>query len=136
MIIHKGFVLLLLRKLCVWQILQKGDPQFLPPPRYVTDVRDVMSLPENSSVSINWATKWATCTRYIQFLANVHWVLLQFVSDILDRCLCYERIITPPAKPTLCPPAMPRIVGMSQKTFFKKTGELLCKLMQSPPSTQ
>ena len=94
MIIHNDFVLLLLRKLCVWQTLQKGDPQFLPPPRYVTDVRDVMSLPENSSVSINWVTKWATSTRYIQFLANVHWVLLQFVSDILDRCLCYERIMT------------------------------------------
>ncbi len=123
MIIHNGFVLLLLRKLFVWQILQKGDPQFLPPPRYVTDVRDVMSLPENSSVSINWATKWATSTRCIQFLANVHWVLLQFVSDILDRCLCYERIITPLTKPTLSLPPMPRILGMVRKTFFRNTGE-------------
>ncbi len=121
MIIHNGFVLLLLRKLCVWQILQKGDPQFLPPPRYVTDVRDVMSLPENSSVSDRWAPKWALSNRCIQFVANVHWALLQFVSDIQDRCLCYERIIPPLAKPTLCLPAMPRIVGMSQKTFFRNT---------------
>ena len=49
MIIHNGFVLLLLRKLCVWQILQKGDPQFLPPPRY--DTYDRYDNPPLTSVS-------------------------------------------------------------------------------------
>ncbi len=124
MIIHNGFVLLLLRKLCVWQILQKGDPQFLPPPRYVTDVRDVMSLPENSSVSCSWAPKWALSNRCIQFVANVHWVLLQFVSDIQDRCLCYERSYHPLTKLTITLPPMRHIVGVSHKTFFRNTGEL------------
>ena len=95
MIINNGLVLLLLRKLCVRQILTVTSPRFSHPMRHVTDVRDVMYLPENSSVSISWATKWATSTRCIQFIANVHWLLLLFVSDILDRCLCYERIISP-----------------------------------------
>jgi len=124
MIIHNGFVLLLLHKLCVWQILQKGDPQFLPPPRYVTDVRDVMSLPENSSVSDRWTFFWTFIARYIQFLANVHWVLVTKDYVIHDRCLCYERSYHPLTKTTLCPPAYHHIVGMSRKTFFKKTGEL------------
>ena len=106
MIIHNGFVLLLLRKLCVWQILQKGDPQFLPPPRHVTHVRDVMSLPENGFVSDRWTFFWTFIARYIQFLANVHWVLVTKDYVIHDRCLCYERSNHPPAKPTLSPPPM------------------------------
>ena len=94
MIIHNGFVLLLLRKLCVWQILQKGDPQFLPPPRYVTDVRDVMSLLEKGSVAFELPPFLHPLLAMIYILANVHWVLLTKVIELSIHCLCYERIMT------------------------------------------
>ena len=127
MIINNGLVLLLLRKLCVRQILTVTSPRFSHPMRHVTDVRDVMYLPENSSVSISWATKWATSTRCIQFIANVHWLLLWFVSDILDRCLCYERIITPSQNDLIPPTPNTQIKGHPTKLF----SEIQEKLMQT-----
>ena len=81
-------------KLCVRQILQRGDPQFLPPPRYDTYDRYDYDIQENSFVSDNWATKWATLTRYIQFLANVHWVLLKVVSDFELNLVNISKIIS------------------------------------------
>ena len=124
MIIHNGFVLLLLRKLCVWQILQKGDPQFLPPPRYVTDVRDVMSLPENSSVAFELPSLLPPLLSMLYILANVHWVSLLKVIELCIHCLCYKRSYHTLTKPTLSLPPMSRIVGVSHKTFFRNTGEL------------
>ena len=94
MFIHNVVFYYYRAKLCVRQILPVTHPRFSPPMQHVRDVREVMSLPENSSVSFSWAPKWALSKRCIQFAANVHWLLLQFVSDIQDRCLCYERIMT------------------------------------------
>ena len=123
MIIHNGFVLLLLRKLCVWQILQKGDPQFLPPPRYDTYDRYDYDLPEKGSVASNIPPQSPPLNSYISILANVHWVLLTKVKVVFHLCLMLRAYHTHLTKPTLSLPPMSRIVEVSHKTFFRNSGE-------------
>ena len=120
MIIHNGFVLLLLRKLCVWQILQKGDPQFLPPPQHN---RDNIYLPIKGSVAIQTAPLLPPLLSMLYILANVHWVSLTKVIELSIHCLMLRAYHTHLTKLTLSPPPMRHIVGMSRKTFFRNSGE-------------
>ena len=124
MIIHNGFVLLLLRKLCVWQILQKGDPQFLPPPRYDTYDRYDYDLPEKGSVASNIPPQSPPLNSYISILANVHWVLLTKVRVVFHLCLMLRTYPSRSKKAYITLPTDVRIVGVSHKTFFRNTGEL------------
>ena len=117
MFIHNVVFYYYRAKLCVRQILPVTNPQFSPPMQHDSYDRYDYDIQENSFVSDNWATKWATLTRYIHFLSHVHWVLLKVVSDIFHRCLCYERSNHPLTKPMLCPPTYARIVGVLHKTF-------------------
>ena len=123
MIIHNGFVLLLLRKLCVSETLQKGDLQFSPPMQHVRDVRDVMSLLEKGSVAFELPSLLPPLLSMLYILANVHWVLIKKVRVFIHLCLMLRRYYTHLTKVTLCPPTHARIVGILPKTFFRNTGE-------------
>ena len=117
MIIHNDFVLLLLRKLCVSETLQKGDPQFLPPPQHNRDNRDNIYLPEKGSVAFELPPFLHPLLAMIYILANVHWVLIKKVREYAHLCLMSLTYHTPLAKPMLCPPTYARIVGVFHKTF-------------------
>ena len=107
-------------KLCVRQILLASDPQFLPPPRYDTYDRYDYDLPEKGSVASNIPPQSPPLNSYISILANVHWVLLTKVRVVFHLCLMLRAYHTHLTKPTLCPPSMPRIVGVSHKNFLEK----------------
>ena len=124
MIIHNGFVLLLLRKLCVSEILLASDPQFLPPPRYDTYDRYDYDLPEKGSVAFELPSLLPPFLSMLYILANVHWVSLTKVIELCIHCLCYKRSNHPFTKATLSPPPMRHIVGVLHKTFFRNSGEL------------
>ena len=117
MIIRNDFVLLLLRKLCVSQTLQKGDLQFLPPPQHNRDNRDNIYLPIKGSVAIQTAPLLPPLLSMLYILANVHWVLIKKVREYAHLCLMILTYHTPLAKPMLCPPTYARIVGVFHKTF-------------------
>ena len=123
MIIHNGFVLLLLRKLCVPETLQKGDLQFLPPPRYDTYDRYDNDLPEKGSVATNTPPFSPPFISMIYILSNVHWVSLTKVTVYLHLCLMLRTYHNPLTKLMLCPHTHARIVGMVHKTFFRNSGE-------------
>ena len=119
MIMRNDFVLLLLRKLCVSQTLQKGDPQFLPPPQHNRDNRDNIYLPIKGSVAIQTAPLLAPLLSMLYILAHVHWVLIKKVKVYIHLCLMLLTYHTPLAKPTLSLPRMPLIIEVSHKTFLE-----------------
>ena len=119
MIINNGFVLLLLRKLCVPETLQKGDLQFLPPPRYDTYDRYDNDLPEKGSVATNTPPFSPPFISMIYILSNVHWVSLTKVTVYHLLCLMLRTYHTPLVKPTLSLPRMPLIIEVSHKTFLE-----------------
>ena len=116
MIIHNDFVLLLLRKLCVSETLQKGDPQFLTPPQHN---RDNIYLPEKGSVAFELPPFLHPLLAMIYILANVHWVLIKKVREYAHLCLILRAYHTPLVKPTLSPRPPVRIVGVFLKTFLE-----------------
>ena len=75
MIIYNGFVLLLLRKLCVWQILQKGDPQLLPPPQHNRDNKHDICVPKTGSLAFEMPIIMPSYLSLIYVIANVYWAL-------------------------------------------------------------
>ena len=122
MIIRNDFVLLLLRKLCVSQTLQKGDPQFLPPPQHNRDNRDNRDniyLPIKGSVAIQTAPLLPPLLSMLYILANLHWVLIKKVIVFIHLCLMLRTYHTPLVKPTLSLPRMPLIIEVSHKTFLE-----------------
>ena len=83
--------------------------------------------------TFDWAPNWTPFIISIQLIANVHWRLLWFVSDILDRCLCYERIITPSQKRPYTPHTQYTYKGASHKNFFRNTGETYANYCKAHP---
>ena len=134
MIIHNDFVLLLLRKLCVSETLQKGDPQFLPPPQHNRDNRYNIYLPIKVSVAIQTAPLLPPLLSMLYILANVHWVLIKKVREYSLLCLMLRTYHTPRHKSaplggyTL---AYSRDVSLN---FFQKFRRNLCRQAVSPPS--
>ena len=120
MIIHNVGFYPYRTKLCVRQILPVTHPRFSPPMQHVTDVRDVISLLEKGSVAFEQPPFSHPLLSRIYILANVHWVSLLKVIELSIHCLMLRAYHTHLTKPTLCPPSMPRIVGVSHKNFLEK----------------
>ena len=110
-------------KLCVRQILQKGDPQFLPPPRYDTYDRYDYDLPEKGSVATNTPPFSPPLLSMLYILANVHWVSLTKVTVYHHLCLMLRTYPRRSKKATITLPHVPHIVDMPHKTFFRNTGQ-------------
>ena len=119
MIIRNDFVLLLLRKLCVSQTLQKGDLQFLPPPQHNRDNRDNIYLPIKGSVAIQTAPLLPPLLSMLYILANVHWVLIKKVREYAHLCLMLRTYPSRSKKAYITLPTHARIVGVSLKTFLE-----------------
>ena len=105
------------------ETLQKGDPQFLPPPRYDTYDRYDYDLPEKGSVATNTPPFSPPFISMIYILANVHWVSLTKVTVYHLLCLMLRAYHTHLTKLTLSLPPMRHIVEVSHKTFFRNLGE-------------
>ena len=108
-------------KLCVRQILPVTHPRFSPTLQHVTDVRNVIYLPKKGSVAWCVPLFVPLYKALLQFKANLSWVLLQFNKEPNHLCLMLQTYTSVVKKPTLCPPPMPRIVGLSHKNFLWDT---------------
>ena len=73
-------------ELCVVETSPVAHPQFSSSMRYDTYDRYDYELQKNNSLSDRLGIGLGIVTRYVLFIANVHWPFLQFVSDIYHRC--------------------------------------------------
>ena len=122
MIIHNDFVLLLLRKLCVRQILPVTHPRFSPPMQHDTYDRYDYDIPEKGSVSIQSPPLLPPLLAIVYILANLYWVLLKKVREYIHLCLMLQAYTSVVKKATITLTRMPRKVELLHKTFFRNTG--------------
>ncbi len=111
-------------KLYGWQILPVSDPQFLPPFNWTYWTHWIPVLQKNRTVASKSPPLLPPLLAIVSILANLYWILLKKVREYVHLCLMLRTYPSRSKKAYITLPTDVRIVGVSHKTFFRKTGEL------------